>query len=514
MTRIIVLLALVLVQLAPTQAVAAETVLVSVDASGSGDGNGESILGNTPQAGISSRGQLIAFQSDAENLVANDTNLNTDVFVRNLKTGTTTLVSVNHAGTASGNRRSWYPAISGNGRFVVFESEADDLVPNDTNGSFDVFVRDLKLGTTSLVSINLAGTDSGAGESYDAHIDARGRFVSFFSGAEDLTSTLADGANVYVRDLKSGITSMVGINLLGNGVSLGVSDYARLSADGKFVVFNSSSPDLVPSGTNGYRNVFVRDLRAGTTHLVSVNQAQTGGGNNSSYINTRELGNCLEDLYPPNPISKNGRFIVFTSRATNLVGNDVNGVEDVFVRDMRLGTASLVSINQPGTSSGNSESGCATVSAKGTVVAFESYADDLAVNDNNGDTDVFVRNLATGATTLASVNSSGTGSGNGSSWGAGLSANGKTLVFTSEADNLAPNDTNADNPDVFVRDLAKATSTLVSVNHAGTASGDNNSQYPQLSGNGKVVVFQSYAGDLTPLPVGGFGWAVFARYLK
>ena len=204
----------------------------------------------------------------------------------------TVLVSVNTAGTAGGSY--FDPVISANGRFVTFVSFASDLVTNDTNdtnGMLDVFVRDLKTGSTGLVSVNSAGTGSG-------------------NGASDLPA---------------------------------------ISADGRFVAFRSGASDLVANDTNRTFDVFVRDLKTGTTTLVSVNSAGTGSGNGSS-------GSAIargEEIAAPPVISADGRFVAFVSFARDLVDNDTNGNQsDVFVRDLKTGTTTLVSVNSAGTRSG------------------------------------------------------------------------------------------------------------------------------------------------------------------
>jgi Tol biopolymer transport system component len=197
-------------------------------------------------------------------LTANDTNGNTiDTFVRDLQTGTTTLVSVNRFETGSGNGNSGHQGMSADGRFVAFASRASDLIANDTNGTtFDVFVRDLQMGTTALVSVNGFGTGSGNGLSLPAAISAEGRFVAFVSEASNLTADGVSGSNVFVRDLKMGTTSLVSVNRSGNGSGNGSSDGPAISADGGFVVFASRATDLVTTNDiNGSEeDIFVRPV--------------------------------------------------------------------------------------------------------------------------------------------------------------------------------------------------------------------------------------------------------------
>ncbi len=182
----------------PAEATPPTTRLVSVNQTGTASGNSVSVA-----PVITPNGRFVAFESLASDLTANNTNGTLDIFVRDLKTGTTTLVSVNQPGTASGNDDSFAPVMSGNGRFVAFDSDASDLVANDTNGTLDIFVRDLKTGTTTLVSVNQAGTASGNDFSELLAISPNGRFVAFDGRASDLTGNDSNGKkDVFVRDLK------------------------------------------------------------------------------------------------------------------------------------------------------------------------------------------------------------------------------------------------------------------------------------------------------------------------
>jgi Ca2+-binding RTX toxin-like protein len=205
----------------------------------------------------------VAFSSEAFDLVTTDTNSTTsDVFVRDLQLGTTTLVSVNDAGTGSGNGRSYNPEISADGQFVVFSSHADDLVATDTNGTRDVFVRDLTRGTTTtLVSVNEAGIDSGNAFSGYPTISANGRFVAFESNADDLVATDTNGmSDVFVRDLENGTTILVSVNEAGTDSGGDRSVDAAITPDGRVVAFNSHADNLVATDTNGAQDVFAFEV--------------------------------------------------------------------------------------------------------------------------------------------------------------------------------------------------------------------------------------------------------------
>jgi Tol biopolymer transport system component len=243
----------------------------------------------------------------------------------------TELVSVNRFETNSGNSISSEVSLSADGRFVAFHSYASDLVTNDANGQLDVFVRDLRTGATALVSVNRFGTASGNGSAGGPGggpaISADGRLVAFTSHASDLVANDTNGQpDAFVRDLEKGTTTLVSLNRFGTNGGNGASGDPRLSADGRFVAFRSSASDLVDENdTNrlGGNDVFVRDLQTGTTTLVSVNRAGTDSGNDPS-------GNSGGFA-----MSTDGRFVAFTSNATDLVATDTNGREDVFVRPVQ-----------------------------------------------------------------------------------------------------------------------------------------------------------------------------------
>jgi Tol biopolymer transport system component len=259
--------------------------------------------------------------------------------------------------------------------------------------------------------------------------------------------------------------------------------------------------------------LFVRDLKMGTTALVSVNNAGTGAGNGRSGNNPVAADFAL---------SSNGRFLAFFSAASDLVTNDTNGLDDVFVRDLQTGTTTLVSINQSGTQSASGYSTLPSISANGRFVAFQSSANDLVAADTNGAADIFVRDMQSATTVLASVNRTGTNSGNKVSFlspasaSPAISASGRFVAFSSQAADLVAVDTNSGAPtldaqgDVFVRDLQTETTTLVSVNLDGTDSGDNGSGYPAISADGRFVVFGSVASDLVAADTNGIQ-DLFAR---
>ena len=466
------------------------TDLICVNSAGTGSGNRDSF--KWPFAVMTPDGRYIFFSSEAGNLVTNDTNGNIqDLFVRDMQTGITTLVSINSAGSGSGNGESFQPSLTPDGRYVAFSSDASDLVPNDTNGNArDIFVRDMQTGTTTLVSINAAGTGSGNQSSTFPRISTDGRYVAFVSLATNLvvtndTNEPFGGFDIFVRDLQTGTTTLVSVNAAGTASGNQGSEQQdwTISPDGRYVAFTSWASDLVNNDTNIVPDVFVRDLWIGTTTLVSVNAGGTGSGNHDSF-------------HPA--ISSDGRYVAFTSYASDLVANDTNDTTDTFVRDLQTGTTTLVSVNATGSASGNGASvNFPVITPDGRYVVFASSARDLVTNDINGSMNIFVRDMQTEITTLVSANDAGSGGNSVSEIEVShvISDDGRYVVFSSQADNLVDNDTENDIRDVFVRDLKLGTTTLLSRNTVGT-HGNNESYFPVISANGKYVVFESLASDL------------------
>src|SRR5260221_5843339 len=296
----------------PFSSVSAQvTQRVSVS-SGGVQGNGQTgYYGPT----ISPDGRYVAFDSESSNLVPGDTNGYSDIFVYDRVTGTTELVSI-ATGGAQGNSHSTAESISGDGRYVAFESVASNLVPGDTNGFFDVFVRDRQAGTTERVSVSTDGSQ-GDGDSLACSISSDGRYVAFFSRATTLipADTNAVG-DVFVHDRRTGMTERVSVASDGSQGNE-VSGNNLISGDGRYVVFDSSASNLVDGDTNGTLDNFVRDLRSGTTELVSIAPDGTVGNGFS---------------YSP-AISADGRFVIFFSGASNLVPGDMGGVLNALVRD-------------------------------------------------------------------------------------------------------------------------------------------------------------------------------------
>ena len=275
---------------------------------------------------VSADGRFVAFESDATNLVAGDSNNKRDIFVHDRQTGTTTRVSVASNG-AQTNGNPLRPAISADGRYVAFDSDASNLVAGDSNGVYDVFVHDRQTGTTERVSVATGGAQ-GNGGSWQPSISADGRYVVFYTSADNMVPGDSNGQwDVILRDRQTSTTELISVGLNGQPGN-GLSSAPSISADGRYVAFYSSAPDLVAGDTNNTQDIFVRDRQAGTTERVSVagDGAQANGWSS----------------YPS--ISADGRFVVFGSDATNLVAGDTNGKRDIFVHERGQKTIHVVGV--------------------------------------------------------------------------------------------------------------------------------------------------------------------------
>lgn len=402
-------------------------------------------FGNPGNAGsqlpaISADGTVVVFFSNATNLVPDDANGFADIFVHDRTTRETTRVSVASDGTEA-NLESAIAlfsthSINADGRFVAFQSRASNLVQADTNGSWDIFVHDRDTGTTERISLGVGGIEAN-NDSFSPSISGDGRFVAFRSDATNLVDGDSNrSADIFVHDRDTGTTERVSVS--GNGEpGNGPSTRPVISADGNVIAFLSAAGNLDPNDANGLLDVFVHDRGSGMTELVSVDSDGNPANGASGRIGT---------LNPA--ISADGRYVAFESFATNLVPDDTNGVADIFVHDRFTSRTTRVSVASDGTQA-NGRSADPSLSADGSVVAFQSFGDNLATDDTNGAADVFVRDLLTERTELASVNDMGV-QGDRGSLRAALSASAGFVAFDSRARNLLP-EGSGDDTDVFVR---------------------------------------------------------------
>ncbi len=427
---------------------------------------------------INADGRYVTFYSFASNLVSADNNGMADVFLKDVQSSTLTLVSNNFYSTlsASGNASSQNSKVSANGRYVAFASNASNLVSDDTNGKSDVFVKDLQTGTISRVSIDANGTQ-GNGDAYDPTVSADGRYVVFASDAANLVAGDTNGtADLFVKDMVTGSLTRISTNSSGLQATGGSSNSPALSANGRYVAFVSSADNLVAGDTNGAADVFVKDTLTGAVSRASTDLANVWANGASSAP----------------AISSDGRFVAFASDASNLVSGDVNGVTDVFVKDLQTGVISRVS-SDSSSGEANGTSLAPAVSSDGRYVAFVSDATNLVSGDSNGASDVFVKDTVTGGIVRVSTDGSD-GQANGSSSAPVMTADGRYVVFASAADNLVAGDTN-NARDVFFKDLQTGSITRVSTD-AGNVLGNGGSYLPSVSADGRMIVFGSDASNL------------------
>jgi Tol biopolymer transport system component len=390
---------------------------------------------------MSGDGRFAGYTSAADNLVGSDRNGRVDVFLFSRENTTPELVSVRSTG-AQANRSSESPSLSHTGRYVAFTTHASNLaVKGDHNGTSDVFVHDRNEGTTNRVSIrsNLAEAD---GLSYDPSISANGRFVAFTSTAPNLAikGDHNDTADVFVHDRTAVKTNRVSISSKlkeGNGGSYSPS----ISGDGRMVAFVSYASNLVPRDTNRSADVFVYNRATRKTIRVSISSDGVQAN--------------AESAAPA--MSADGAYVAFHSAADNLVEGDDNGMTDVFVHDLATGETARVGNGMAGADPDNS-SYVPAISGDGRYVAFASYAGNLVPADTNGSSaviqglDVFRYDRMTGETERVSVGDDGEqadGPNNDPGEGPSIAADGSFVCFSSLATNLVDDDTN-DSYDVFV----------------------------------------------------------------
>jgi uncharacterized repeat protein (TIGR01451 family) len=410
--------------------------------------------------------------------------------------GFTELVSVSSAGV-QGDQDSQSPSISSDGRFVAFASLAENLVPGDTNAAPDIFVRDRLLGTTERVSVSSSGRQ-GDGPSGllnlmgGPSISGDGRFVAFSSEATNLVrGDRNNTADVFVRDRQTGQTTRVSVATGGAEANAGGTQ-PGISRDGRFVAFESSADNIVPDN-NFTDDVFVHDRQTGVTERIS--QAPDGSDANG------------QSLFAPR-LSADGRFVYFSSFASNLVtGDPDNGDVDAYLFDRQTRTMTAITSNKP--ASGVLNHGTAGgISGDGRFLTFTTQDTTFVTPDTNGFfEDAWLVDRQTGDYVLVGVNDAGQ-QGDDVNTAGDVSDNGRFVAFVSRSTNLGGPPNFREN--VYVRDRTAGTTRLASVASDGT-EGDLDSIEPALTPDGSVVAFASRSSTFVPENQSFFAYDIFVR---
>lgn len=426
---------------------------------------------------VDNSGTRVVFQSIASNLVPGDTLGFSDVFLRDRATGTTVALSASNGGTL-GNQPSFQPQISGDGRWVVFASWAYDLMPGDLNNKCDIYRRDLQTGQIAIVSRSGAGLQA-SGDSRNPSISEDGARIAFASEATNLVAGDTNGFDdIFVVDVATGLVRRVSLAM--GGAETNFHNYTpKLSADGNFVAFVSAATNLTPSDTNGRSDVFVHEIATGVTTLASG--TPTGGvGNDGS-----------DNVF----LSRDGRFVAFSSQATNLTNDLPNALFiHPFRHDRLLNSTVRIDLTATGVFA-NKNAFPIGVSQDGRYVWFRSSANQLSLGDVNGKADVFVRDVQLGVNTKLTQGYNGAPTQVDTDAGA-ISQDAAYLVIDSRTPNLIPSDVN-NLGDVFVLGAGGA-SVTVFVDADGDGYGDSTRWVSALPGTPGYSAVGGDCDDLDP----------------
>lgn len=449
---------------------------------------------------LNSGGRFVAFDSDSLGLVSNDDNQSTDVFLRDLATESTELISIRSANFASETAGYGYnnqrPSMSADGRYAAFAT-SEGFSPSSTNRRTAVFARDLLNQTNILVSADTNALVNGNGGSFQPIISGNGRYVAFASFANNLVPGDANkNSDVFIRDLATGVTSLVSTNRFGTGSGDGPSRLPFISHDGRFVLFYSKAANLSSGGfAFDTENVYLRDRALGTNYALTMGGASTAS------------------------MTPDGRFVAFNGALASSSTPMVYVWDSLAARRVYTNTglsASGASISPSGRFlayyDGNlrvvdriANTNVSTVLPIGLRLGFKFSNDERTViystrvakmnPDTNGVEDVFIFDLRTAANTLISRSTNLVSAANGRSISPDISADGRFIVFASDATDLAPSDSNRSR-DVFLHDRQNGTTTLLSVSSYAARSANRTSSAPVFSGDGSTVMFQTFASDL------------------
>lgn len=384
---------------------------------------------------------------------------------------TTALATATGTADGVGPHDSFAPSLSANGRLVAFYTYTGDFDAEDTNDAADTYLHDRKLATTTLQS----GNESGPFVGFNPSLSANGRFLAFESFTDGLVPEDENGLeDVFVRDLKTGALEIVSVASDGTAAD-GPSSLAFVSASGRYVTFTSEATNLAPGAGTSLMDVFVRDRKTGETLLASPPlEGQVNDGHNSKSF-----------------ITPNGRFVLFTTESTQQVPGDGNESADVVVRDLKKGVTERVSVDSAGAEQ-EGTSIASSISGNGRHVAFDSEAELLAAGGTDGQRDAYRHDRKTHETVRLSSGITGS-SGNGASFLPVLSANGRFAFFQTLANDLVPTDEDLNGKQDIVRVDCK---TLASLRIRPAAEEpDDNSFQPSLSRNARLVAFSSHASN-------------------
>jgi Tol biopolymer transport system component len=399
----------------------------------------------------------------------------------------TRLISMNPDGFV-GNNYSEDPSISGDGRYVVFASAADDLVANDTNGLVDIFLHDRPFQTTLRVSVATGGTEATGGDSLNPVISPDGRYIVFESKATNLVANdTNDVSDIFMHDRQTGATTRISVASGGGQATGGDSVTPSVSNNADRIVYASGATNLITNDANPYQDIFLYVRSSNTTTRISVPSAPSTAVPN---------GRSLDPFITPN-----GNFAVFGSVANNLVSGDINdfcGVfscADIFVRDLTNNTTTLVSRNTAG-ELGDNASNAPVISNDGRYVVFESQADNLDAQlpDGNFVADVFMRDR-TASTTIRVSKGQGGSEGTFASTEANISSDGNWIFFTTGSE-FVPSDTNF-TPDIYRYQRSNGQLNVVSLPEGGGES-DGASREGVPSNDGQRIAFWSEGTNLVP----------------
>jgi Tol biopolymer transport system component len=422
---------------------------------------------------VSADGNLIAFESLDPGLLPDDTNGLSDIFLRIRDSGLITRINMDSANTQA-NGDSFGPAMSADGRFVVFQSLASGLA-GDANAAPDILLWERETGAVSRISS--AGGSAGNAASWRPSISADGRFVAFCSAAADLVrDDTNSGPDAFRLDRQTGEMTRASVDGSGRQTGGGCTRTA-ISADGRFVVFQSAAADLVEGDTNGLPDVFRKDMQSGQIARVSVD---AGGGQANGASGTEGVS-----------ISEDSRFVAFDSVASNLVADDSNGAADVFVRDVDGAKTQRVSVSSEGAEgAGDSGTGGLAMAGGGRYVVFASRAPNLVAGDANGSSDIFLRDMQSGRTSIVTATPSSAPA-NEASYGPAIDRDGGVIAFASLASNLIFGDRNYQ-PDIYVSSGEVTTTSLVPAPATpGSANAGSSLPVPE-HGNGPLLPTGAY----------------------